>query len=62
MCVQVVSQRTPGLVLLEAAVQVMGSSMSLGPKQQLQGGPSAIPETFTLPRCVPLRVLVKGLC
>lgn len=52
MCVQVVSLRTPGLVLFEAAVQVMGSSMSLGPKQPLAGGPSAIPETFTLPRCV----------
>lgn len=52
MCVQVMSLRTPGLVLFEAAVQVMGSSMSLGPKQPLPGGPSAIPETFNLPRCV----------
>lgn len=51
MCVQVVSQRSPGRVLFEAVVQVQGSSLSLGPKQPLPGGTTATPETFTLPRC-----------
>lgn len=50
MCVQVVSQRNPGQVLFEAAVQVMGSSLSLGPKQPLAGGIDATPEKFSLPR------------
>jgi hypothetical protein len=50
MCVQVMSVRSPGQVLFEAAVQVMGSSLSLGPKQPLHGGPTATLETFTLPR------------
>jgi hypothetical protein len=50
MCVQVISQRTPGQVLFEAAVQVIGSSLTPGPKQPLPGGTDATPETFTLPR------------
>lgn len=48
-CVQVVSRTRPGLVLFEAAVPVMGSSHSLGPRQQLPGGIDATPDTFTLP-------------
>ncbi len=50
MCVQVKSLRNPGKVLYEASVQVMGSSLSVGPKQPLPGGTTATPETFTLSR------------
>lgn len=50
MCVQVISLRNAGKVLFEASVQVMGSSLSLGPKQPLPGGTAATPETFTLTR------------
>jgi hypothetical protein len=50
MCLQVMSVRSPGKVLFEAAVQVVGSSLSVGPKQPLPGGTTATPDTFTLPR------------
>jgi hypothetical protein len=51
-CFQALSTRSPGRVLHETAVQAQGSSLSLGPKQPLPGGPAATPSTFTLPRCV----------
>lgn len=61
MCVQVRSLRNPGKVLFEAPVQVMGSSLSVGPKQPLPGGITATPETFTLSRWAERRHAIQGM-